>query len=228
MRETEITLAGLETRIVEPDERTDASIVLLHGYAMDSSDLAPFARSLNLPARFFFPRGPHEMTPKGRAWWPIDVDARERALSRGARDLASECPAGLPAARARIESLVADIRERFSPARLIVGGFSQGGMLSCDHVLHSASTIDGLVLLSASRLNFAEWRKRSERLRDLPVFVSHGERDDDLSFAAGERLRDFLVESGSRTHWARFDGGHEIPLPVWRSLRKFLVTSLRR
>jgi phospholipase/carboxylesterase len=30
------------------------------------------------------------------------------------------------------------------------------------------------------------------------------------------------LEAGARVFWVPFDGGHEIPLVVWRGLRKFL------
>jgi phospholipase/carboxylesterase len=54
--------------------------------------------------------------------------------------------------------------------------------------------------------------------------VSHGRGDTDLAFAAGEALRDLLVSGGAAVTWVPFDQGHEIPLVVWRGLRKFLST----
>ena len=99
-------------------------------------------------------------------------------------------------------------------------------MLSLDWVLRGSRPVDSLVLLSASRLAARDWQSHRGRLRDLPVFVSHGEADQDLSFAAGERLRDFVLESGARVSWVPFAGGHEIPLVVWRGLRKFLAALL--
>jgi phospholipase/carboxylesterase len=64
-------------------------------------------------------------------------------------------------------------------------------------------------------------------LRDFPVFISHGNTDSDLAFSAGERLRDFVLESSARLTWVPFEGGHEIPLVVWRGLRKFLASLLK-
>jgi len=57
----------------------------------------------------------------------------------------------------------------------------------------------------------------------LPVLVSHGTHDPDLAFSAGEALRDFFRSSGARVTWQPFEGGHEIPLIVWRALRRFFV-----
>ena len=95
-------------------------------------------------------------------------------------------------------------------------------MLSMDWVLRGARAPDGLVLLSASRIALRDWEPHRNRLRSLPTFISHGTADQDLAFPAGERLRDFVLEAGGRVFWVPFDGGHEIPLVVWRGLRKFL------
>jgi phospholipase/carboxylesterase len=55
------------------------------------------------------------------------------------------------------------------------------------------------------------------------VLISHGRADSDLAFAAGESLRDCLTTAGAATTWVPFDQGHEVPLVVWRRLRKFLL-----
>jgi phospholipase/carboxylesterase len=106
-------------------------------------------------------------------------------------------------------------------ARLTLVGFSQGGMLAMDHVLHGGQ-VDALALLSSSRLAFASWRPRLPRLAELPVFIAHGRDDAELAFAAGEALRDAAREGGAAVTWLPFDGPHELPLVVWRALRKWL------
>jgi phospholipase/carboxylesterase len=219
-------IAGLTTTVVDAED-ADTAVVLLHGYAMQPSDLAPFAHSLGVPARFFFPRGRFSSPAGGYAWWNVDEEARAASLQAGPRDLANQQPGGLGAARDDLDALLAAIAGQFAPRRTIVGGFSQGGMLACDFVLRGATPVDGLVLLSASRLAFDTWQPCHERLRELPVYCSHGESDSDLAFAAGVALRDFLMASGARVSWMPFATGHEIPLGVWRGLRKFLGALLR-
>jgi phospholipase/carboxylesterase len=220
-----IEIAGLTTTAVGS---TDAplALVLLHGYAMRPADLSPFAHSLGVPALFLLPQGPVTSPIGGHAWWPVDLDAREAAISRGPRDLTNDYPGGLAAARDRLGAFLDEVATRFRPRRVALGGFSQGGMLSLDWILRGSRPVDSLVLLSASRLAARDWESHRARLRDLPVFVSHGEADQDLSFAAGERLRDFVLESGARVTWVPFASGHEIPLVVWRGLRKFLSALL--
>lgn len=216
------TIAELQTLIAGADGPGRTLVVLLHGYSMTAEDLAPFGRSLGLPGVFLFPQGPLPAVPAGRAWWSIDLEARAARQAQGPRDLSDLIPQGLPHARAQFARYIDSCRERFRPERLVVGGFSQGGMLACDWLLHCAAPVDALLLMSASQVNAAAWQLQRRRMVDLPVFISHGQADADLSFAAGERLRDFALDAGARVTWTPFAGGHELPLTVWRAVRKFL------
>lgn len=222
MLETVIDLAGLRTTCVSTEGPPSLVVTLLHGFAMRPSDLSPFAHSLGIPGAFLFPEGslPGE---QGRAWWEIDAVERAAARAAGPRDLAALDPPGRPAARSRIDALLGEIRSRFAPQRLVLGGFSQGGMLALDTLLATNHPIDALVLLSSSRLAIHTWPPLLGRIAGLPVFLSHGRADGDLAFAGAERLRDTLASAGAAITWVPFDQGHEVPLLVWRQLRKFLT-----
>ena len=225
LAERTLQIAGLRTTAIgTPD--APLLLVLMHGYAMRPSDLSPFAHSLGVPAFFLFPQGPLTSPIGGHAWWSVDLDARAATLSLGPRDLANENPLGLTEARQQLGRFLDAVTAEFHPQRLVVGGFSQGGMLALDTVLRGSKPVDGLVLLSASRLATPDWEPHRARLQQLPVFVSHGAADQDLAFRAGERLRDFVLESAARVTWVPFETGHEIPLVVWRGLRKFLSALL--
>jgi phospholipase/carboxylesterase len=224
--ERTLEIAGLHTTVVgEPD--APMALVLLHGYAMQASDLTPFAHSLGVPALFLVPQGPVSSPARGHAWWEVDIEARKSSMSSGARDLAGEYPRGLGGARLQLGQFLDAVAAQFKPGRIVIGGFSQGGMLALDFVLRGSSRVDGLILMSASRVALEDWQPHCARLHDLPVFVSHGRADRDLAFAAGEALRDFVLDSGARASWVPFESGHEIPLVVWRGLRKFLGALLK-
>ena len=213
---------ALETQRIAVGDPPTLAVVMLHGYAMRAADLAPFAHSLGVPAVFYVPEAPLAAVPGGRAWWPMDQELRRVALLDGPRDLAEARPTGAAAARALLRDLVARVRREQPGLPVVVIGFSQGGMLACDAVLHDDIRPDCLALLSSSRIDIANWTQRAERLKGLPVLVSHGEADDDLAFAAGEALRDFCMAAGASVTWVPFPEGHAIPLVVWRGIRRFL------
>ncbi|MBX3231172.1 MAG: phospholipase [Labilithrix sp.] len=223
MREVELEIAGLRVVGVGDPESAAMVVVLLHGFAMKPADLSPFAHSLRLPAWFLFPEGPLE-GGGARAWWHIDEVAREAAIARGPRDFAEQHPPDLPAARARLEALVGELTPRVAGRPFYLGGFSQGAMLSFDAVLRSSFELAGLLLFSGSRIAWDEQEPllARARLRGRPALVAHGRTDADLAFAAGVALRDAATAAGADVTWLPFEQGHEIPLVVWRTLRKML------
>lgn len=223
MQSRERTIGELTALQVGMPQRARALVVLLHGYAMRPEDLEPFAHSLNSPAMFFFPRGQHVVEDAKRAWWVPDMERRAQQLANGPRDLFDELPPGRPAARDALCGFLDALRAEYPDIPLVLGGFSQGGMLACDTVLCSRQPVSGLIMLSSSRIAFSEWLANRDALNDLPVLVSHGSQDMDLSFAAGEALRDFYRAGGARVTWQPFEGGHEIPLLAWRTVRRFLA-----
>jgi phospholipase/carboxylesterase len=223
MEDNRLEIAGLPT-IAAGDPATAAFVlVMLHGFMMVPSDLSPFARSINLPGWFLYPEGPVS-APPGRAWWHIDQQKRLEALARGPRDFAPQNPPDLPAARERLLAFLDAVQETAGKRPLLVGGFSQGGMLVCDTLLRAQRRVDGLVLLSTSRVAYDGWAPHlaARPFAGTPTLLSHGQTDGDLAFSAGEALRDALTEAGAVVEWVPFPEGHEIPLVVWRRLRKFL------
>lgn len=225
------TIAGLHTDVFLNSQEPDApTVVLLHGYDGFAADLSPFARSFRLPLRFAFPQAPGWAAAGGRgghAWWDIDDEGRAEALASGvARDLSGVTPAGLDAARAQVNAFLDELTRTWQPRTLVIGGFSQGAMLTGDLTLRGERPLSGLALLSGARICADAWAPLYARRRGLPVYLSHGDADRDLAFAAAERFQADLRESGWIVSWVPFEGGHEVPLIALRSLKRFLAATL--
>jgi len=215
---------ALERRIIgEACGRDTPIVVLLHGFMGRADDLAPFAQSIGVPARFVFPEALVDLKPlRGRGWWAVDVDERQAQIAKGPRDMSRFVPEGLPAARAALADLLDALVRDLGPAPLVLGGFSQGAMLACDLALRTDREIAAFVQLSGARICAHEWAPLLAKRAGLRAFLSHGRSDHDLSFEAAERFKDDLVGAGWNVQWCPFDGGHEIPLVVLRALKKFL------
>ena len=228
--ETTLELGGLRAVAVGDPEAARVVVVLLHGFQMAPADLAPFAHSLRAPAWFLFPEAPLTAEPRGRAWWHIDAKQRERALAAGPRDFAVQNPPDLPAARARPRRVPG---RRSRRACVVVPSSSAASpRAACSRA--TACCARATASWASPRWPCSRPRASPSTsgsavsgqpaLRGLPVLVSHGEADDDLAFSAGEALRDCLAAAGAAVDWVPFAQGHEIPLVVWRRLRKLLGT----
>jgi phospholipase/carboxylesterase len=235
-----VQLGGLKVRLtggMDGQGGGDGPVVmLLHGFGAPGDDLVPLADVIDAPpgTRWLFPEGP--LSPNmgfgdSRAWWIIDFGRiqADRAAGR-IRDLSIETPNGLVLARERFLSFLKELPRQFSIdyKKTIIGGFSQGAMLTCDAVLQTAYSFAGLVQLSGNLMAQSVWGPLMPRRKGLPVFQSHGTQDDILPHIGAERLRDLMVKSDLALEWHSFRGGHEIPEPVLRRLGIFLTKVLTK
>lgn len=207
-------------------------VVLLHGFGAPGDDLVPLGDALKAPegTRFAFPSAPIDLGPHfdgGRAWWNIDMEKRMRDQARGIRDI-HDVPQGLHATSGVIVELLDELEKtlRPPPDKIVLGGFSQGAMLSLDMALRSSRKLAGLVLLSGTHIAADEWAPLLSSRRGLPVFQSHGHDDAVLPFAVSDTLHETLITAGIPVEWVPFRGGHAIPPPVLSALRGFLTRVL--
>ena len=225
----DVQLGGLRVRIV--GEGNGPVAVLIHGYGAPGDDLVALAQYIDAPVgtRFAFPVAPLELGPalygESRAWWNIDVDALERAIERGEeRDQSATTPDGLPAARDMVLAMLEELAVHLDigDAPVVLGGFSQGAMLSMDVALRTKRTVAGLIQMSGTLLCEADWGDLAAARAGLRVVQSHGRQDQLLPFRQAKRLRELMTGAGLDVSWVEFDGGHEIPPPVLKAVGELL------
>lgn len=213
-------------------------VVLLHGFGAPGTDLVGLAEELGGPqnTRFVFPEAPEVadvgMPPpyEGRAWWQIDMlNLQLAVMERNWEALAAHVPEGLVHARATLEAFLSalDTRLGLAGAPLVLGGFSQGAMLTCDVALHSERRFAGLLLFSGSIIAEADWLARFEEQPPISVFQSHGRQDPILPFPLAEQLHRHFVARRWQARWVPFDGGHGISGEALRGARAFLAEVLK-
>jgi phospholipase/carboxylesterase len=224
--ETAADWGGLELVRIGPEREDQAggtAVVLLHGWGAPGDDLVPLGHELAAPrTRFFVPAAPLPERGGGRAWWHLD------AADRPAQAASDEEPAGhrhhpqVLAVRGAIQQLLRTIVARHNPDRLVLGGFSQGAMLSLDVALAAAPAVDRVFALSGVLLVDSLAALKAPRSVRPPVFMSHGRQDPVLPFVGGQRAKELLERHGYQVTFHPFAGGHGIPPEVVEALRAFL------
>jgi phospholipase/carboxylesterase len=203
-------------------------LVMFHGYGADAYDLSPLVNEVKGPAgwNWYFPNGPMEVPIgpgfSGRAWFPIDMEAIEKAMRLGQhRDMSNNKPAGLDRVKLMAHEFLKAIDR--DPSDIVLGGFSQGAMLATDICLSSTTSYRGLVILSGSLINQSTWKALAAQHKGMPFFQSHGKMDAILSPDAALKLHELLKQAGWEGDFHLFNGGHEIPGAVTRGLGQFLA-----
>ena len=230
----------LECQIVTA-ESPELLVVLAHGFGAPGDDLVPLGPHLleSNPqlidrAVIVFPAAPLSLAdygyPMGRAWWPLDMEALNRAVESGEfRDLRTQSPTELPESRRRFAVTISELKEEFglTDKQLVVGGFSQGSMLATDYALHAETKPAALVVWSGSLINEAVWRPLTSSLSGVPVVQSHGTSDPVLPFAASKWLEEMLQSGGANVEFIEFSGPHTIPPEALEATGKLLVKPLQ-
>jgi phospholipase/carboxylesterase len=198
-------------------------VVLLHGWGAPGDDLVPLARELDRPrTRFFVPAGPLPEMGGGRGWWHLDPTDRP-AHAWDDQEAAGHQPhRQVLAARTAIQTVLRTIQTRYRPDALLLGGFSQGAMLSLDVALCADPGVQRVFALSGVMLADSLPALKAPRPTRPPVFVSHGRQDPVLPYQAGAKAKDLLERHGYQVDFHPFEGGHGIPPEVVEALRGFL------
>lgn len=212
-----------EQRVLEagPDD-ADAALILMHGLGADAEDLAPVAQYLELPEslrlRIVLPDAPvRPVTVNGgmrmRAWYDIDPEA---GLDSGREDIA----ASVAFARTLIEAQ----RERGVPTqRIVVGGFSQGGVIALEAGLGLEERLAGIVALSTYLHDGDHATQRvSLANAEAEIFMAHGRGDPMIPIQRAAASRTILEGLGYKVRWHEYAMGHELCMDELRDLSSWL------
>ena len=198
---------SLDTLVIEADGTAAGTVIWLHGLGADAHDFEPIVPLLNLnqPLKFVFPNAPVRPVTinagmEMRAWYDIDPGA----------PLAGE--ADIRESAAAIESLVeAEAQAGTSRDRIVLAGFSQGGVIALQVGLRAESRVAGIMALStyvhdhehlAEEVSFASI--------DTPIFMAHGLADPMIPIARAVTSREALAALNYEVEWHEYGMGHQV------------------
>ena len=179
-------------------------LVLMHGVGSNEQDLfglAPF-----VPPQFHVIslRAPFAMGQGAYAWFQFTVD------SNGTRhiDVPQE-----QQARALVQQTVADAAQQLGvPAeRVVLGGFSQGGIMALSQLLTQPQTLRGALVWHSRLLpEIASLHAPAQAFAGKSAWVSHGTYDNVIPLTSGHAIRDRLAALPLHLSYHEYPGAHEI------------------
>ena len=193
------------------------TVVLLHGWGASAHDLIGLAPILHGGhAIVLCPQGPVVFDTgqgaPGYGWFPI---AQGRPADPRAVDLAQ----GL------LENFIDDACARYpvDPAKLVLAGFSQGGMMAYRIALSDPERYAGLLAMSSWLApQLAEELTAQEAHAQLPTLVIHGSQDPMIPIDRAYASRDVLLELKVPVAFREYPMGHEIRPEALREIVTWL------
>jgi phospholipase/carboxylesterase len=204
---------------LKKDNGAKKVIFMLHGYGASMNDLFGLCDVIPTDQKYdwIFPNAPISVPLggfiEGRAWFPINMQDLEKAMMSGShRSFEDKCPdefkSAVEIAKIFIDSIAQDYDE------VIIGGFSQGAMVSSHLSSLGIEKQTGLMLLSATLIAKDMLMDNLEGKTPVPFFQSHGKQDPVLNFAESMKLFELLKLNRFQGEFIPFDGAHEIPQVV--------------
>lgn len=214
----------LPTVEISPATTPVAVVIWLHGLGADGHDFESIVPELHLPAelpvRFVFPHAPEiSVTAFGgqraRAWFDFDPAG------------GSDTP-GLRKSVSGVEDLIQNEIDNGIPAeRIIVAGFSQGGMLALETALYYPKPLAGILALSTFLAKPEKVNTDGAAMNArIPILMCHGQQDAVLPMAMGESTYASLRSADYRVEWCDYPMGHEVCMEEIQRISRWLQTVL--
>ncbi|MCY2983296.1 MAG: lysophospholipase [Planctomycetota bacterium] len=233
------SLGSLDSILVRPAKSLPSCLVVMcHGFGAPGSDLVGLFEDIlyylpedaSKPA-FLFPEAPIDLEDEGmfgaRAWWRINMaKLMQMSATNSFEEVRNSVPDGIDEAREKLCNCIDACREqqKWGDLPIVLGGFSQGAMLTVDTALRgTVSPVIGLLVFSGALICESLWRNAAaERPLHVPVVQSHGTVDQVLPIATGRWLHSLLNEIGCAGELAEFHGPHTIPTDALEAAAKLL------
>ena len=209
---------------LESKPNPNSCIIWLHGLGADGHDFEPIVPELDLgdlAVRFIFPHAPMRSVTinegeEMRAWY----DFIPHSETGGSSDI--EISAAL------IQELIDEQTAKgISHDRIILAGFSQGGVIALQLGLRLDKRIAGIVALSTY---LHDAIKTEEQRHDanlaLPILMVHGTMDPMNPIKRAATSRENLIRLGYDVQWKDYPMGHQVCLEELGDISAFLRSCL--
>jgi phospholipase/carboxylesterase len=188
------------------------ALVLFHGRATDEHDLFPLLDILDPDRRLLgvTARGPLSLPPGGAHWYAV-------------RQIGFPDPETFHATYGLAGGWLDDLlgEHGIAPERTVLGGFSQGAVMSYALGLGADRPRPGAIMALSGFIPTVEGFELGDPA-GLPVAIGHGTYDPVIGVEFGRAARDRLSEAGADVTWRESPMGHAIDPQYLDDLRGWL------
>ena len=179
-------------------------LVLLHGVGSNEADLFGLAPAIPGPFHVLSLRAPFQMGPNAFGWFTFAVRPDGHRMIDAEQELTS---------RTLLAQVISSSAEQLSVPleRVVVGGFSQGGIMSLSLLLTRPELMAAALVMHCRLLpEVVPSMAPVAALQGRRLWVSHGTTDQVIPLASAQGIRAHVQDLPIELSYAEFPGGHEI------------------
>lgn len=214
----------LQAFIINPKTKPRYTIIWLHGLGANGHDFEDVVPLLKIPAdhavRFVFPHAPERsVTVNGGimmpAWYDIRLIELEKEVDEEQINISAK----------QLEALIEkEISSGIPANRIILAGFSQGGVITYHTALRYAQPLAGVIALSTYLPTAKQiMQERNSANFATPFFISHGTLDQIVPYYLGEGAKDKLLSLGYQVEWHNYPMQHQMCIEQIEKLSQFIL-----
>jgi phospholipase/carboxylesterase len=179
-------------------------LVLMHGVGSNEQDLFGLARLMPPQFHVLSLRAPYVLSPDAYAWFEFQV------LANGERHINEEQERE---SRFLVGEMITSASQQLGvpPERVVVGGFSQGGIMALSLLLTQPAKVRAAMVWHSRLLpQVVPHIAPPEAFEGKALWVSHGSADNVIAPSAAQATRELARGLPLALSGADFPGGHEI------------------
>lgn len=194
----------LEHEVID-SENPNTIVIWLHGLGADGFDFIPIVKELTSSnvkkIKFYFPHAPIipitiNNNMKMRAWYDIYNIDIDRKIDEN----------GILKSVEQIKYFIDHIRVKYPQQKIILAGFSQGGVIALSFLKTYSELISGVIALSCYLPNDEKFSKNL----NFPIFMAHGEYDSIIPLELALKSKELLMQSKIDIKWFKYTMAHQV------------------
>lgn len=199
-------------------------IIWLHGMGASGYDFKPLIPKLNLPddhqIKFIFPHASERpVTINNGITMPAWFDIKTFQSIESDIDIK-----GINEAIHRVHKLIQnEINQGIASSRIMLAGFSQGGVIALYAALQWSYCLGGIIALSTYMPAWSHFKSHIRSNPKLPILLTHGENDPLLPVDLSRITQQQLQTEGFDVTYRTYPMAHEICLDEINLISKWIT-----
>lgn len=203
-----------KVRPAKSNTETSPLLVLLHGVGSNENDLYRLADFIDEDFLVVFARAPYTHSVGRYKWYDVDFKTGKPILNE------EQAQVSLMVLDQFIQEL--KLKHKFDHNKIIVGGFSQGAIMSYSLALTKPGVIAGIISLSGRILMETNLNVNREKVQNLNALVIHGVKDQVLPITYARTAKKLLDKYQVKVSYYELQTGHTINQEVIIEMNKWL------